>query len=172
MKTLIAVVTLAAFVAAPRFAHAAPPASGHCGIPAYHQFDFWLGDWDTFDVGVREPSQARNQVSRILGGCVVHERYTGNNGLTGESFSIYDASRKVWHQTWVTNRGHLLVVEGGMRDGRMVLEGHDRDANGKPVDIRVSWWPVANGVRERSMASDDGGKTWKTQFDIVFRRHH
>jgi hypothetical protein len=27
-------------------AHAAP-----CAPPGYHQFDFWVGDWDVFDVG-------------------------------------------------------------------------------------------------------------------------
>jgi hypothetical protein len=172
MKSLIAVAALIALFVGPSCAHAAQPDSSHCDTPAYHQFDFWLGDWDTFDVGIREPSQARNRVTRTLGGCVVHERYTGSNRLIGESFSIYDATRKVWHQTWVTNRGHLLVVEGGMHDGRMLLKGRDRGADGKPVDIRVSWWPVADGVRERSVTSDDGGKTWKTQFDIVFRRHH
>jgi hypothetical protein len=172
MKCLITVAAPIALLVASSLAHAAQPAAGHCDTPAYHQFDFWLGDWDTFDVGVHEPSQARNQVTRILGGCVVLERYTGSNGLIGESFSIYDATRKVWHQTWVTNRGHLLVVEGGMRDDRMLLEGRDRGADGKPVYIRVSWWRVPDGVRERSVTSDDGGKTWKTQFDIVFRPHH
>jgi hypothetical protein len=172
MKSLIAVAALIVFANAPRLAHAAPSTSGYCSTPPYHQFDFWLGDWDTFDVGVREPSQARNRVTRILGGCVVHERYAGSNGLIGESFSIYDAVRKVWHQTWVTNRGHLLVVEGGMHDGRMMLQGRDRDTDGKPIDIRVSWWRVPDGVRERSVASNDGGKTWKTQFDIEFRHHH
>lgn len=27
-------------------AHVAP-----CAPPEYHQFDFWVGDWDVFDVG-------------------------------------------------------------------------------------------------------------------------
>jgi hypothetical protein len=27
----------------------APPTA--CAAPAYHQFDFWTGDWDVFDVG-------------------------------------------------------------------------------------------------------------------------
>jgi hypothetical protein len=30
----------------------------------------------------------------------------------GQSFTIYDVARDVWHQTWVTNRGELLEIEG------------------------------------------------------------
>ncbi|HEX5354087.1 MAG TPA: hypothetical protein VFW60_08410 [Rhodanobacteraceae bacterium] len=170
MKTSIALAAVLVLIAAPRLVQAAPSA-GHCAAAPYHQLDFWLGDWDTFDVGIKESSQARNHVTRILGGCVIHERYVSNHGMVGESFSIYDAARKLWHQTWVTNDGHLLVLEGGMRDGRVVLEGNDRDAHGKPVTLRAWWWPVAGGVRERSMMSGDGGKSWKMQFDIVFRPH-
>lgn len=157
--------------------HAAPAtahrAGGHCNAAPYHQLDFWLGDWDTFEADGSNAgkSEARNHVTSILGGCVVLERYSGSNGLTGESFSIYDAARDTWHQTWVTNRGRLLMVEGRMRNGRMVLEGNDRDAHGKPVRVRVAWWPIKHGVREKSVASHDGGRTWSTQFDIVFRAH-
>jgi hypothetical protein len=48
-------------------------------------------------------------------------RISGHKRLAGESFSIYDVSRKVWHQTWVTDRGKLLVIEGGLQQGAMVL---------------------------------------------------
>src|SRR5260370_42304338 len=27
------------------------PPRAPCAAPAYHQFDFWLGDWDVFEVG-------------------------------------------------------------------------------------------------------------------------
>jgi hypothetical protein len=82
-----------------------------CSAPEYHQFDFWIGDWDVFEIKGSAPV-ARVQVGRILGGCVLREDYQDTGGLQGQSFSIYDASRKVWHQSWVTNRGQLLVIEG------------------------------------------------------------
>src|SRR5262249_38658895 len=50
------------------------------------------------------------------------------DGHKGESFGIYDASRKVWHHSWVTNRGQLLIIEGNMLDSAMVLSGTDRRA--------------------------------------------
>src|SRR6266404_5634460 len=84
--------------------------SASCSAPEYHEFDFWLGDWDSFDFGTSK-KDARVRVSRILDGCVIHEDYQSVGGHKGESFSIYDASRKVWHQSWVTNRGQLLIIE-------------------------------------------------------------
>src|SRR5271169_1674790 len=83
-----------------------------CAAAEYRQFDFFVGDWDAYDVENPGTIVARNQVTRILDNCVVLEDYRGTNGSHGESFSIYDASRDVWHQTWVTNRGKLLIIEG------------------------------------------------------------
>jgi hypothetical protein len=85
---------------------------GACSTAEYRQFDFWAGDWDGFEVAKSDVRVAHNRVSWILDGCVLLEDYQGADGSHGESFTIYDASRKVWHQSWVTNRGALLVIEG------------------------------------------------------------
>lgn len=141
-----------------------------CSAPEYHQFDFWLGDWDVFDIATGA-KVSRVRITRILDGCVVHEDYQSVDGHKGESFSIYDASRKVWHQTWVTNRGRLLVVEGRIEDGSMILRGVDRTAAGEERDVRGIWKPVEGGVRESAFTSLDGGKTWLPWFDLMFRPH-
>lgn len=144
------------------------PAS--CVAPEYRQFDFWVGDWDAFEVD-SPTSAARNRVDRILDGCVLLEDYQGTNGSKGQSFSLYDASRKVWHQSWVTNQGQLLVIEGKMQAGEMVLSGVDHTAGGKERHVRGAWKPVNGGVRETAVISTDGGKTWEPWFDLVFRPH-
>jgi hypothetical protein len=95
-----------------------------CAAPAYRQFDFWVGDWDAFDVG-GSIKVAHARVDRILDGCVLREDYQGADGHKGQSFTIYDAARKVWHQSWVTNRGELLVIEGKSEAGEIVLTGED-----------------------------------------------
>src|SRR5262249_10180219 len=82
-----------------------------------------------------------------------------------------DAARKVWHQSWVTNRGQLLIVEGGMRGERMVLTGVERTTDGKSRQLRGIWMLVPHGVRETAETSTDGGKTWQPLFDIIFRPH-
>jgi hypothetical protein len=75
------------------------PISMPCSAPEYHEFDFWLGDWDSFDIA-DSTKNARVRIDRILDGCVLHEDYQSVDGHKGESFSIYDALRQVWHQSW------------------------------------------------------------------------
>jgi hypothetical protein len=144
--------------------------SAPCSAPEYHEFDFWIADWDSLDFGT-STKDARVRVDRILDGCVIHEDYQSVNGHKGESFSIYDTSRKVWHQTWVTNRGQLLIIEGNLQDGAMVLAGVDRTSLGDKRDVRGIWKPVDGGVRETAFTSTDGGKTWNPWFDLMFRPH-
>jgi ketosteroid isomerase-like protein len=143
----------------------------HCATPEYRQFDFWAGDWDAFDLENPNVPAARVRVDRILDGCALHEDYEGVNGHKGESFSIYDASRKVWHQSWVTNRGELLTIEGRMEDSRMILSGVDRNESRADRQVRGRWQPVSGGVRETAVRSTDGGKTWEPWFDMMFRPH-
>jgi hypothetical protein len=101
---------------------------------------------------------------------VLRENYQATDGHQGQSFSIYDASRRVWHQTWVTNRGQLLVIEGTFESGEMVLSGADPSA-AEPTLVRGTWKKASGGVREIGVTSTDGGKTWKPRFDLVFRPH-
>jgi Domain of unknown function (DUF4440) len=102
----------------------------------------------------------------ILDGCVLREDYQGTDGHKGQSFTIYDAARDVWHQSWVTNRGQLLEIEGKIEAGGMVLSGEDHAA---ATLVRSTWKPIALGVRETAVTSTDSGKTWKPWFDLEFR---
>jgi hypothetical protein len=140
-----------------------------CTAPEHRQFDFWLGDWDVFEVD-GGAKVARTHVDSILNGCVLQETYGDSTGYKGESFTIYDASRKVWHQTWVTNRGKLLVIEGTLRSGEITLTGTDRQ-DGAERTVRGLWKPAEGGVRETAVISTDGGATWKPWFDLMFRPH-
>jgi hypothetical protein len=163
------VVLLIVFTASEMMAAAASSAdaatAAPCARPEYHEFDFWVGDWDAFDIG--SPIKvAHARVDRILDGCVLREDYQGADGHKGQSFTIYDAARRVWHQSWVTNRGELLLIEGKSEAGAMVLIGEDHAAG---TIVRGVWRPENGGVRETALSSSDGGKTWKPWFDLVFR---
>jgi ketosteroid isomerase-like protein len=136
-----------------------------CAAPAYHEFDFWMGDWEVSDIG--NPAKvAHARIDSILEGCVLREDYQGTDGHQGQSFTIYDAARSVWHQTWVTSGGTLLELEGRFANGEMMLSGR----NQKGEMVRGIWKPVDGEVREIATKSADGGKTWEPWFDIIFRR--
>lgn len=146
--------------------------AGGCTAPEYHQFDFFAGDWDTYDAAAPDSVVARNRVRPILDGCALEEIYDQNDGLHGVSLSAWDPSRRVWHQTWVTTRGReVLLIEGGMTGGRMILEGEERGADGSTRRLRGIWWREGAAVRERAERSTDGAH-WEPVFDIVFRPHH
>jgi hypothetical protein len=150
---------------------AAGAVSGACSAPVYRQFDFFTGTWDTYDVQAPDKVVARNTVKVILDGCVIHEDYRQNDGLHGESYSLYDAARKGWHQSWVTNHGDLLLLDGGMQGDRMVFKGVERKVGKPEALVRAIWYRQGNDVRETAERSLDGGKTWKPEFDILFKPH-
>jgi hypothetical protein len=137
-----------------------------CASPEHRQFDFWLGDWVVHQNG---RLAGRNRIVSLYGGCVLHESWEGTSGHVGTSFNIYDAARGVWHQTWVDSSGTLLVLEGGLRAGAMVLEGSAASPEEPRVTVRhrISW-AVIDGdpdrVRQHWETSGDG-VTWETAFD-------
>jgi hypothetical protein len=151
---------------------AAPPAaatSPQCAAAEFRQLDFWIGDWDTVETETPAgPSIARARVEPIAQGCALHELYEQGDGLIGDSILSYDPVRKQWQQTWVTNRGSLMVLWGNFKDGVLILEGESHLRDGSTVMQRISWQLQDNGVREWAVLSKDGGKTWTAAFDVLF----
>jgi hypothetical protein len=143
-----------------------------CDAAEYRQLDFWLGDWDTFESGDASTSIARTHVTPIAAGCAIHELYEQTDGLIGDSILSFDAARRVWQQTWVTNYGSLMVIVGRFKDGALTLEGEMHTRDGRSLLQRITWKAEGSGVRESSVMSKDGGKTWAPAFDVVFRKHH
>jgi len=144
----------------------------NCAAPVYRQLDFWLGDWDTFEANDPTTSISRTHVDLIAAGCAIHELYEQTDGLIGDSILSFDAVRNVWQQTWVTNRGSLMVIVGKFKDGALTLEGEVHLKDGKSLLQRITWKVEGSGVRESSLISKDAGKTWEPGFDVVFRKHH
>ena len=142
-----------------------------CSAPEYRQLDFWLGDWDTFEVvGDTTTSIARARVDLIAGGCAVHELYEQTDGLIGDSILSFDPVRKVWQQTWVNNGGGLMVLTGAFKDGAVTLEGEAHTGSGKNLPHRITWKAEGSGVRETAVMSKDGGKTWEPALDVLFKK--
>jgi hypothetical protein len=149
----------------------ARPTARQCSDLAFRQFDFFVGDWDVYDAAEPTAIVARNTVTVVLDGCALLEVHKQTDGLHGESFSAYDAGRHVWHQSWFTNRGSVLLLDGELRGDRMVLTGTDRAADGTSSLLRGTWSREGEGVRQVAERSRDGGKTWAPAWDLRFRPH-
>ena len=156
-------------------ANAAPAPTFGCptSLQEYHQFDFWIGDWE-----VRNPQGAiagHSHIEAVSDGCGVSERWTGASGSTGVSYNAWDPEAKRWYQFWIGNAPNgVLSLEGGIVHREMVLQGSRLNAKtGKPQKQRITWTPNADGsVRQHWETSDDDGKTWANAFDGIYRKVH
>jgi hypothetical protein len=141
-----------------------------CADPDYHAFDFWTGDWIAYDRTTNR-ELGRDTVDRFLDGCVILENWVGASGFNGTSLNVYDIADGKWHQTWTDNQGGLTFLEGGIQDGKMVMEGTvpNPDAPDHRGKIRITWQTAPQGgVREVGERSIDGGASWEPDFDIVY----
>ncbi len=112
---------------------------------------------------------ATDRVTKEFGGCVVWERWFGGRGSRGAGYSGYVAARKLWVQTFMDDRGTVLVFEGGPGAGGFVIEGPSYSKTGAQERNRVVFRTLPQGVVEEYWTvSGDGGKTSTVVFDGFF----
>jgi hypothetical protein len=143
-------------------------------MTAAHEFDFWIGEWDVFGPGGDQVG--RNTVTSMFAdpaaSGMLHEHWHGNGGVEGRSINAYDGARGRWHQTWVDSTGDMLLLEGGLVDGAMVLEGQAPSGEDPTVleRQRITWTQHGTEVRQLWESSADDGATWTVAFDGRYRR--
>lgn len=140
-----------------------------CNGEPFRQFDFWLGQWQVFTPDGKKVGS--NVIATDLKQCVLTEHYVTPSGFEGRSVNIYDRQSQRWHQTWVDNTGLLLKLSGGMKEGRMLLTGSGKNAQGQNLLHKISWTPQSNGeVRQHWQVSKDQGENWQTAFDGLYKK--
>ncbi len=148
---------------------AVPKSPLACVSSEFHQFDFWIGDWDVMTLDGKRAGW--NSIRREMGGCVLIENWTGARGVTGRSFNIYTPTDGKWHQTWVDSEGLLLEISGGLVAGDMVMSGEKPEPQGAKTTNRISWHKVDDDhVRQHWEQSSDGGRTWTDAFLGLYAR--
>ena len=139
-----------------------------CTSEEARQFDFWIGEWDAS----WESGKGVNNISKILGGCVVFEEYdaTPSSPLIGKSVSVYNSKTGNWQQTWVDNTGGYLDFVGKWQDDKMILS-RSFEIEGKKTIQRMVWYNITferfDWNWEKSV---DGGKTWSVSWKIQYIR--
>ena len=168
MRYLLAALALTVTNAGAAPAQTAPGGSPPCASAEHHQFDFWIGEWEVTTPDGKPAGHSR--IEGVLGGCALLEHWSGTGGSDGKSLSLYVAADRQWNQTWIDSGGNRIVLTGGMDGARMVLK-NAWTQNGRSMRSELSWSPGADGsVRQVWRQSSDGGATWTTTFDGIYRR--
>ena len=147
-------------------AESTPPPTPGCSSEVHRQFDFWIGEWEVFNPEGKKVGE--NTITKVLDGCALHENWKSESPFRGNSYNIYDASRGVWHQSWVDNTGTLLQLEGGIKGGAMELMGVTLSDKGRLLN-RIRWTQEEEHVRQVWQVSQDDGENWNTIFDGLYK---
>ena len=138
------------------------------GDPRHRQLDFWLGEWRV--VGSEDQVLGHSRITRRHGGCVIAEEWTSARpGVSGESLNYLDPVDGRWRQVWVGSGGVVITYEAELRDGAMRFQGRLQAPGGTVRLSRMTLEPIEGGrVRQRIEGSDDGGVTWKRDFEGTY----
>ncbi len=168
-STILAALVLCACFTIDLAAQSGPPPPAPCATPEHRQFDFWVGEW-TVTTPDGQPA-GTSRIESVLGGCALLEHWTSARGGGGKSLTLYVAADKQWNQTWVDAAGNRIVFTGGLDGARMVLGNAWTGEGGKAMRSELSWTPQpGEAVRQVWRQSEDGGATWATTFDGLYRR--
>ena len=147
-------------------------------------FDFWMGSWTARNRRLRERLAGSDEWEEfdstsnawpVLAGTGneddFHTDYQG--GFTGMSLRFFDPETKQWSIYWADSRRPGLLdppVLGSFEDGVGIFEGDDTFA-GRPIRVRFTWSRVDTPTPRWEQAfSEDGGKTWETNWIADFTR--
>ena len=147
-----------------------PPARPNCSGAEYRQLDFWVGEWNVINVadGVQHGT---SRIERVMDGCGISEAFDAPQApggpYRGVSYSSFDRNSRQWHQMYVDVNGSVGRYTGALEGEAMAFT-----APGPNGAIRrMVYRPQADGsVRQTGSVSTDGGRTWRSGYDYVYRR--
>lgn len=147
-----------------------------CSGPEFRQLDFWVGEWEAFALNGNKSGDSK--ISIILDSCVILEEWTSagaQQGLvySGKSFNSYNTATRQWQQTWTDNTGNTTEFLRGEGSNGKIVYYADKVTGPKGENFmrRLTFTKINNDkVRQFGERSDDGGKTWTTEYDLEYRR--
>ena len=153
--------------------------------PSKHDFDFLFGSWKVHNRYLRGRLRqstewiefdAHTQTDPLLHGFGHLDRYTAvrdGSPFEGITLRLFDPTTGQWSVHWAdTARARTLLppMVGRFIGGVGEFYG-DETVDGKKVLCRFLWTrPSADSARWEQALSDDGGKTWETNWIMTFTR--
>jgi NIPSNAP len=157
----------------------------HAARASKHDFDFLHGSWNIHNRYLKDRLKgssewiefdARSDTEPLLDGFGQIDRYVATrNGshIEGVTLRLFNPTTGEWslHWTDTVRTGELLPPMVGRFIGGLGEFFGDEMVDGKPVSCRFHWSRTADGSPRWEQAfSDDGGKTWETNWVMTFTR--
>lgn len=168
VTALLIILTIGLFVKAQQSPVARPCASN----PVYRFFDFWIGHWEAFNPAGKKAGDSN--IELILDSCVIFENWTSTTqGYMGKSMNTFNTQTGMWQQTWIDNKGSMTeyVTSKWEKNKMIVTTRNEKQKDGTYKMMRMTFTKLDDDkVRQFGENSVDEGKTWKTDFDLEYRR--
>ena len=155
--------------------------NGHDGA---HDFDFDFGTWKTHSSRLLHPLTGSKDWVEMDGVTVVEKLWGGKGNLAeykaeGPAGQVelmalrwYNPTAHQWNIDFATPKGGALGIPGvgEFKNGRG--DFYDQESiNGKTILVRFSIWSITPDTAQSEQAfSDDGGKTWETNWVNKYTR--
>jgi hypothetical protein len=168
----MALLTMVALAIPSQASPSAAPGDGQ------HDFDWEIGTWKTELRRLAKPLSGSSEWVQYSGTTVVREVLDGRANLVelrvkgpagqieGVSLRLYNPQAKQWSLNFASVRNGVMTqpVYGGFRDGRGEFFGQD-SLDGRAIFVRFVISKVTNeSWRFEQAYSEDGGRTWETNW--------
>jgi MoaF-like len=157
----------------------------HAPRASKHDFDFMHGSWTVHNRYLKSrlkgssewiEFEARSDVEPLLDGFGQIDRYSAmrdGSRVEGVTLRLFNPATGEWSLHWAdtVRPGELLPPMVGRFKGDVGEFFGDEMADGKRVLCRFHWTRTADGLPRWEQAfSDDGGRTWETNWVMTFTR--
>jgi hypothetical protein len=148
-----------------------------------NDFDFLAGRWNVLSRRLIKPLSGSGAWEEFPGFSVATRHFGGaasvdeiefpTKGFSGMTVRLYDVRAGQWAIYWAnsaTGRLDTSAMVGGFDGDRGKFHGEETVA-GRRVRCRFVWTVMGPGAARWEQAfSDDGGRTWETNWTMVFSR--
>jgi hypothetical protein len=149
-----------------------------------NDFDFFIGNWRVHHRRLKErlanshewiEFDGTSNAQKILGGLGNMDDNVLNlpgGAYRAVTFRTYDPAKKLWSIWWIDSRhpGPLDPPVIGRFENGVGTFYADDTFNRKPIRVRYLWTNLSATPRWEQAFSEDGGKTWETNWIMDFTR--
>lgn len=145
-------------------------------------FDFLNGTWSITHRRLKDPWADDEQWDHFVGEATcwsvlsgmasIEELRIPERNFFGMGIRLLDVTRKVWSDYWISGRSGVLhgASTGWFRNGVGTFEAADMDGT-TPILSKGIWDQITpTTCRWHQTASRDGGKTWKINWIMEWKR--